>query len=39
MRQADGGKLTAGDRAVINKQQNKLSGKIYQLKHNARRRP
>ena len=38
MRQADGGKLTAGDRAVINKQQNKLSAKIYQLKHNARRR-
>jgi len=39
MRQGNGGKLTPGDRAVIDKQQNKLSGSIYRLKHNARHRP
>jgi hypothetical protein len=35
MRQANGGKLTAGDKAVVNKQQNKLSKQIYNKKHNA----
>lgn len=35
MRQANGGKLTAGDKAVVNHQQNKLSGQIYNKKHNA----
>jgi hypothetical protein len=35
MRQANGGKLTAGDKAVANHQQNKLSGQIYNKKHNA----
>lgn len=35
MRQANGGKLTAGDKAVVNHQQNKLSGQIYAKKHNA----
>ena len=38
MRRADGGRLTPGDRAVINRQQNRLSGSIYRLKHNARHR-
>ena len=37
MRQANGGKLTAGDKAVVNHQQNKLSGQIYNKKHNARK--
>jgi hypothetical protein len=35
MRQANGGKLTKGDRALVNRQQNKLSGQIYAKKHNA----
>ncbi len=39
MRQANGGTLTPGDRAVVNRQQNTLSGGIYRLKHNASRRP
>ncbi|HVN75593.1 MAG TPA: hypothetical protein VMT19_04695 [Thermoanaerobaculaceae bacterium] len=39
MRRADGGALTPGDRAVIGRQQDRLSGGIYRLKHNARRRP
>jgi hypothetical protein len=37
MRAADGGKLTAGDRRVINRQQNHLSREIYRDKHNGRR--
>ena len=37
MRQANGGKLTARDKAVVNHQQNKLSGQIYNKKHNARK--
>jgi hypothetical protein len=37
MRQANGGKLTPADKAVVNHQQNKLSGQIYNKKHNARR--
>lgn len=39
MRRANGGALTRGDRAVINRQQDRLSGGIYRLKHNARHRP
>jgi hypothetical protein len=39
MRRGNAGKLTPGDRAVINNQQNRLSGTIYRLKHNARHRP
>jgi hypothetical protein len=35
MRAADGGKLTAADRAKLNRQQNRLSGQIYDDKHNA----
>jgi hypothetical protein len=35
MRGADGGKLTAADRAKLNRQQNRLSGQIYNDKHNA----
>ncbi len=33
-RQANGGKLTQGEKKQVNQQQNKLSGKIYQDKHN-----
>ncbi len=36
MRAADNGHLTAGDRAMIDRQQNKLSRQIYNKKHNAR---
>ncbi|HXC31576.1 MAG TPA: hypothetical protein VNZ56_03830 [Verrucomicrobiae bacterium] len=36
MRAADDGHLTAGDRAVINHQQNHLSREIYDKKHNGR---
>ena len=36
MRAADNGHLTAGDRAVLNHQQNKLSRQIYNKKHNGR---
>lgn len=39
MRAADGGKLTAGDRRVINRQQNRLSRNIYRDKHNDRTQP
>jgi hypothetical protein len=39
MRRANGGTLTPGDRAVIDHQQNRLSGGIYRLKHNAPHRP
>jgi hypothetical protein len=35
MRQANGGKLTAADKAAVNQQQNKLSKQIYNKKHNA----
>src|SRR5215471_2451085 len=35
MRKLDGGKLTAGDRAVVNQQQNRLSKSIYAQKHDA----
>lgn len=36
MRQADGGHLTAGQRAYVNQQQNKQSGQIYREKHNGK---
>jgi len=35
MRAGDNGKLTAADRAKLNRQQNRLSNDIYQDKHNA----
>jgi hypothetical protein len=35
MRAANGGKLTAGDRAAINNRQNRISGSIYKDKHNG----
>jgi len=35
MRAADNDKLTAADRAKLNRQQNRLSNDIYQDKHNA----
>ena len=35
MRSEDNGKLTGADRKVLNQQQNQLSNKIYQDKHNA----
>ena len=38
MRAADNGHLTAGDRAVLNHQQNRMSRNIYADKHNARMR-
>jgi hypothetical protein len=38
MKAANGGKLTQGDKAELNKQYNKTSGKIYQDKHNNRTR-
>lgn len=37
-RAANGGKLTDQERAQVNRQQNKQSQKIYNDKHNARRR-
>ena len=37
MRRADDGKLTKGDKRVINHQQNHLSRQIYNKKHNARK--
>jgi hypothetical protein len=36
MRQANGGKLSAGERKVVNQQQNKQSRQIYNEKHNAK---
>jgi len=36
MRAADDGHLTAADRATLNRQQNHLSNRIYDDKHNAR---
>jgi len=38
MRAAGGGRLTAGDRAVIGRRQDRLSAGIARLKHNAYRR-
>ena len=38
MRAANGGKLTAGDKAVVNHQQNNASKQIYNKKHNAAHR-
>ena len=39
-RTANGGRLTAGQRAAINQRQNRASGQIYRMKHNAaRQRP
>ncbi len=38
MRQANGGKLTGADKAVVNQQQNHLSKQIYNKKHNAAKR-
>ena len=38
MRAANGGKLTAGDKAVVNHQQNRVSNRIYNKKHNAAHR-
>ena len=37
MKAADGGKLTAADRAKINREQNRTSRAIYRDKHNARK--
>jgi hypothetical protein len=37
MRAADGGKLTKGDKRVVNRRQNHLSHEIYRDKHNGRR--
>jgi hypothetical protein len=34
-RQADGGKLTSAEKQQVNQQQNNLSNRIYQDKHNA----
>ena len=38
MRQANGGKLTGGEKAFVNHQQNRNSKAIYNKKHNARHR-
>jgi len=38
MRQANGGKLTNGEKALVNHQQNQNSKAIYNKKHNARHR-
>jgi hypothetical protein len=39
MRAADGGHLTARDRHVVARQQNRESAAIYRDKHNVRRDP
>jgi hypothetical protein len=39
MRQENGGKLTAADRALINHQQNHLSRDIYRQKHDGQTQP
>ena len=39
MRQEDGGKLTAADKATLNGQQNQLSKEIYNQKHDAQVQP
>lgn len=36
MRRADNGRLTPGDRAALNRRQNRVSRSIYRDKHNAR---
>jgi hypothetical protein len=36
MRAANGGKLTAADRAALNNRQNNISKSIYKDKHNAK---
>ena len=36
MRRADGGHLTAGDKAALTRRQNHISRSIYKDKHNAR---
>jgi hypothetical protein len=33
--EGNGGKLTAGERAQVNRQQNRLSGAIFADKHNG----
>ena len=38
MRKENGGKLTAADRAKLNRQQNHLSKEIYKDKHNNKKR-
>jgi len=35
---ANGGHLTAGEKATVNRQQNKVSGDIYKNKHDAKTR-
>jgi hypothetical protein len=35
MRRADGGHLTAGDKAALTRRQNRISHSIYKDKHNA----
>ncbi|HZD78361.1 MAG TPA: hypothetical protein VE218_15235 [Acidobacteriaceae bacterium] len=35
MRRADGGHLTAGDKAALTRRQNRISRSIYKDKHNA----
>jgi len=37
MKAANGGRLTPGDRAKINREQNRTSRAIYRDKHNARK--
>ena len=37
-RSANGGKLTNGEKAAVNRQQNRVSNRIYNKKHNAARR-
>lgn len=36
MRRADNGRLTRGDRAALNRRQNRVSRSIYRDKHNGR---
>ncbi len=38
-RTANGGKLTAGEKTQVNKEQNQASKNIYNKKHNARTQP
>ena len=39
IRGANGGGLTAGERTLVNRQQNRLSRHIYREKHDGQRRP
>ena len=39
MRAQDNGHLTTSDKALLNKQQNQESKRIYRDKHNAKKRP